>query len=273
MNFEFNFKAHNRDSAAGSKNATSSLNNAFANQNASQKIGNQNQGVTYTNNIAIQNTNDPNAVVLGNNLNLTGFNHTNNNNTITSTFKSNTGSNFNSNENNKLISNANQDRNNYLKENQISSNTNYYGFQNNSFSNNREIKDKRGENRLGKEEKSSKSKVGSDQELDAILLGNPLQKEKRSNSHSHTQSQKDRKYSKSELIQMEKEYDAIKKDQIELKQKLHNYQKEFYQQHNRKVKYYKDIIGMENEYQAYKENKQRLRQILDVLEKYRNANG
>lgn len=196
-------------------------------------------------------------------MNFTGFNQNNhNNNAVNSAFKSNTASNFNSNENNKLIS----------KENQTSNNTNYYGFQNNSFSNNREVKERKGEMRLGKEDKSIKSKVDGDLELDAILLGNTGLKEKRSNSHSHTQSQKDKKYSKTELLQMEKEYDAIKKDQIELKQKLHNYQKEFYQQHNRKVKYYKDIIGMENEYQAYKENKQRLRQILDVLEKYRNAN-
>jgi hypothetical protein len=200
-------------------------------------------------------------------MNTTGLSQANTN--ITNYLKTNPGTIFNSNENNKLVSNTNPERNNYQKENQ--SNTNYYGFQNNSFSNNKELKDKKSDNKHAKEENSSKSKMGSDKELDAILLGNAGQKEKRSNSHSHTQSQKDKKYSKSELMQLEKEFDAIKKDQVDLKLKLHNYQKEFYQQHNRKVKYYKDIIGMENEYQAYKENKQRLRQILDILEKYKNS--
>jgi len=201
--------------------------------------------------------------------------------------KNNTITGFNSLENNKKISNVNLE-NNYMKDNQnnldnnlnSANNTSYYGFQNNSFSNQRDLKiDKKTDifnNRNTKEdfsskEKSNKNRIEGDKELDSILLGNnnTNTKEKRSNSHSHTQSQKDKKYTKSELIQLEKEYDLIKKDQIDLKQKLHNYQKEFYQQHNRKVKYYKDIIGMENEYQAYKENKQRLRQIIDILEKYK----
>ena len=246
-------------------------------QNPVQKARNQTQNITLNNPNQNQIQSDPNTLQLGNNLSLTAFSQTNN--TITSTFKSNTTPNFNSNENNKVAlnqnANLNPERNNYLKEKENQSNKNYLGFQNNSFSNNRELKDnnKKSDIRLGKDEKMSKNKIESDKELDDILLGNIGQKEKRSNSHSHTQSQKDKKYSKIELLQLEKEYDSIKKDQIDLKQKLHNYQKEFYQQHNRKVKYYKDIIGMENEYQAYKENKQRLRQILDILEKYKNANG
>jgi hypothetical protein len=86
---------------------------------------------------------------------------------------------------------------------------------------------------------------------------------------SKSQANKEKKFTKNDYISIERELEVIKKDQIDLKQKLHNYQKEFYQQHNRKVKYYKDIIGMEIEYQSYKENKMRIKQILDILEGYK----
>lgn len=82
---------------------------------------------------------------------------------------------------------------------------------------------------------------------------------------------KDKKYTKSELIQMEKEYQRLRKEQLELKQKLHNYQKEFFEIHNRRVKYYKDIIGVEDEYNKYKENKAIMKEIQEVIMQYKNS--
>jgi hypothetical protein len=82
---------------------------------------------------------------------------------------------------------------------------------------------------------------------------------------------KEKKLTKSELIGFEKELDTIKKEQSELKHKLHAYQKEFYEVHNRRVKYYKDIIGIEYEYQKYKENKNKIKEIEDILAPYKKA--
>ncbi len=100
----------------------------------------------------------------------------------------------------------------------------------------------------------------SDKELDGILLDNPIDTKKKD-----TKSFKDKKYSKTDILLMEKEYESIKKEQVALKQTLHNYQKEFYEIHNRRVKYYKDILGVENEYQKYKNNKIRSKEIQDIL--------
>merc|ERR1711957_797714 len=112
------------------------------------------------------------------------------------------------------------------------------------------------EKKIDQNPQNQKKKIEGDKELDLVLLGSDInQGQKRSKS----QANKERKYTKNDLIAMERELDVIKKDQVDLKQKLHNYQKEFYQQHNRKVKYYKDIIGMEIEYQSYKENKMRIK--------------
>jgi len=80
---------------------------------------------------------------------------------------------------------------------------------------------------------------------------------------------KDKKLSKNELIGFEKELDGIRKDQHALKQKLHAYQKEFYEVHNRRVKYYKDIIGIEYEYQKYKDNKNKIKELEEILAPYK----
>ena len=66
---------------------------------------------------------------------------------------------------------------------------------------------------------------------------------------------------------LEVEYTCLKRDQSELKTRLHDYHHEFFQLHNRKVKYYKDIVPVENEYKKYKENKSRILEIQDLLMK------
>lgn len=81
---------------------------------------------------------------------------------------------------------------------------------------------------------------------------------------------KDKKLTRTDLLNLEKEYSDVKKDQIELKEKLHAYQKEFYQIHNRRVKYYKDIIGIEGDYQRYKINKLKIKEIQEIILKYKN---
>jgi hypothetical protein len=81
---------------------------------------------------------------------------------------------------------------------------------------------------------------------------------------------KDKKLTRTDLLNLEKEYSDIKKDQIELKEKLHAYQKEFYQIHNRRVKYYKDIIGIEGDYKRYKINKIKIKEIQEIILKYKN---
>lgn len=80
---------------------------------------------------------------------------------------------------------------------------------------------------------------------------------------------KDKKFTKTELIAIDKEGEELKREQIDLKQKLHNYQKTFYELHNRRVKYYKDIIDVQHEYQKYKENKIRIREIESILNHYK----
>ncbi len=82
---------------------------------------------------------------------------------------------------------------------------------------------------------------------------------------------KDKKLSKNELIGFEKELDGIRKEQHDLKQKLHAYQKEFYEVHNRRVKYYKDIIGIEYEYQKYKDNKNKIKELEEILAPYKKT--
>lgn len=62
------------------------------------------------------------------------------------------------------------------------------------------------------------------------------------------------------------ELQVIKDQQILYKQKLHDYQKDFHQRNNRKVKYYKDIEEVEFEYNSYKENRLLIKDIEDIIE-------
>ena len=65
---------------------------------------------------------------------------------------------------------------------------------------------------------------------------------------------------------MEREYKDIKKEQKDLKDMLRNYQNEFQKSNNRKVKFLKDITPVEREYQKYKSNRQRLNDIMEIIE-------
>ena len=263
-----------------SKNPTAINNNNLNNPSIINNLSHKNR----TNNI-INTNNNPSTISTISSFNQANVNNqkiTNNNfdreviNPNLNNIKNNTISNFSIETSSglgakKLNIENSINTNNYINNNNIINPPgNNYNFQNNSFTNQKDLKDKKTEIKYSEKDKNHKNnKDLGDRELDSILLANPINKRSNSHTHGYHQTLKDKKYSKSELIQLEKEYDLIKKDQVDLKQKLHNYQKEFYQQHNRKVKYYKDIIGMENEYQDYKENKLRIKQILEILEKYK----
>ena len=72
-------------------------------------------------------------------------------------------------------------------------------------------------------------------------------------------------YSNKEIDEFKKELESLTEEQLEFKQKLHDYQLEFLRKNNRKVKYYKDIIEVEYEYNKYKDNRVKIREIEDIL--------
>ena len=78
--------------------------------------------------------------------------------------------------------------------------------------------------------------------------------------------EKKRSLSKDEINALEREYKDIKKEQKDLKDMLRNYQNEFQKSNNRKVKFLKDITPVEREYQKYKSNRQRLNDIMEIIE-------
>ena len=78
--------------------------------------------------------------------------------------------------------------------------------------------------------------------------------------------EKKRSLSKDEINALEREYKDIKKEQKDLKDMLRNYQNEFQKSNNRKVKFLKDITPVEKEYQKYKTNRQRLNDIMEIIE-------
>ena len=78
--------------------------------------------------------------------------------------------------------------------------------------------------------------------------------------------EKKRSLSRDEINALEKEYKDIKKEQKDLKDMLRNYQNEFQKSNNRKVKFLKDITPVEREYQKYKSNRQRLNDIMEIIE-------
>lgn len=92
--------------------------------------------------------------------------------------------------------------------------------------------------------------------LNMELLNAPSkQKEKKPNSSNVKLSYQE----------LEHELKELKKEQSELKQILHNYQNSFFKDQNRKVRFYKDILGVEREYNKYKENKTRIQEITELL--------
>lgn len=85
-----------------------------------------------------------------------------------------------------------------------------------------------------------------------------------SNVNKKPQERK-RALSKEEIMILEKEYYNIKKEQNDLKQKLHRYQTDFQTNNNRKVKFVKDITPVKREYDKYKTNKNKLKEIKEAL--------
>ncbi|KAL4452962.1 hypothetical protein ABPG74_002527 [Tetrahymena malaccensis] len=67
--------------------------------------------------------------------------------------------------------------------------------------------------------------------------------------------------------QIVKQIEELKKVRADLRDKLHNYQSEFFKNHNRRIRYHKDIQPVENEYRQYKETKQELIRLESLLSK------
>ena len=86
------------------------------------------------------------------------------------------------------------------------------------------------------------------------------------NNNNNDIKEKKRSLSKDGMNALEREYKDIKKEQKDLKDKLRNYQNEFQKSNNRKVKFLKDITPVEKEYQKYKTNRQRLNDIMEIIE-------
>ena len=83
---------------------------------------------------------------------------------------------------------------------------------------------------------------------------------------------KKRSLSKEEINELEKEYFTIKNEQNNLTQTLRNYQNEFQNTNNRKVKWARDIKPVEKEYNKYKVNKERIKQIKELFGYIENNN-
>ncbi|EAR98297.1 hypothetical protein TTHERM_00285280 (macronuclear) [Tetrahymena thermophila SB210] len=67
--------------------------------------------------------------------------------------------------------------------------------------------------------------------------------------------------------QIIKQIEELKRLRADLRDKLHNYQSEFFKNHNRRIRYHKDIQPVENEYRQYKETKQELIRLESILQK------
>jgi len=129
---------------------------------------------------------------------------------------------------------------------------------------------KDGKDNTRKERSSSASSIFSISSNNDSKANDLLSLDEKSNSSKKSHSvSKDKKLTRSEFNAYEKELDTLLREQVELKQRLHAYQKEFYEVHNRRVKYYKDIIGIEFEYQKYKTNKTRIKEIEEILAPYK----
>lgn len=67
------------------------------------------------------------------------------------------------------------------------------------------------------------------------------------------------------LNEIKKRLDDLKKLKNDLRNKLHNYQQNFSQDNNRKIKYHKDIAPVEEDYKRYKELKAEIQKIEEVI--------
>lgn len=59
----------------------------------------------------------------------------------------------------------------------------------------------------------------------------------------------------------------IKQERKELRVKLDQFQKNFEQVHNRKIRYTKDVVPVQNEFKKYKDLKNDLARLEDMLKK------
>jgi hypothetical protein len=94
---------------------------------------------------------------------------------------------------------------------------------------------------------------------------NKINIQENKNRSSSAKNDKKNIYSNKEIDEFKKELVELSDEQVEFKQKLHDYQLEFLRKNNRKVKYYKDIIEVEYEYNKYKDNRVKIREIEDIL--------
>jgi len=89
-----------------------------------------------------------------------------------------------------------------------------------------------------------------------------------SNTNNNNIIQKDNDYLNMELLNAPSKQKEKKPNSSNVKlsyQELHNYQNSFFKDQNRKVRFYKDILGVEREYNKYKENKTRIQEITELL--------
>ncbi|KAL4470971.1 hypothetical protein ABPG72_013558 [Tetrahymena utriculariae] len=67
---------------------------------------------------------------------------------------------------------------------------------------------------------------------------------------------------KAQIIQ---QIEELKKVRADLRDKLHDYQQQFFNNNNRRIRYHKDIQPVEKEYKAYKETKEELLKLEKIL--------
>ena len=67
--------------------------------------------------------------------------------------------------------------------------------------------------------------------------------------------------------QVEKKIKEIKNERKELRERIQQYQKDFENTHNRKIRYARDIAPIDTEYKRYKDLKAELQRLEDLLNK------
>ena len=67
--------------------------------------------------------------------------------------------------------------------------------------------------------------------------------------------------------QLKRSLEEIKVKRSQLREKLHNYQIEFTRNHNRKIRYHKDIEPVEEEYKRYKEIKSEIARLESIIQR------
>jgi predicted nuclease with TOPRIM domain len=70
-----------------------------------------------------------------------------------------------------------------------------------------------------------------------------------------------KKYNLKNAIDVQKKYNDLKQERKDLRIKLDNFQKNFEQAHNRKIRYTKDIGPVNHDFKRYKDLKSELTKI------------